>query len=92
MRRTGRILLIAGGTGLLAGCAVPPAETPVEAQARRGQSCEEAGFTAGSEDYRLCILLQQTNERLAAVERRLGWIEQDVRFGPPYYPGRFGWW
>lgn len=74
-----------------AGCALPPAETAEEAALRRGLSCREAGFTQGSEDYRLCILLQQTNERLASVERRLAFIEQDVRF-PPFYPPRRYWW
>ena len=34
-------------------------------------SCTEAGFEADTPDFRLCLLLQQTNERLAAVERRL---------------------
>lgn len=74
----------------LGGCAVP-VETPAEAQARRAVSCEEAGFTRGSPDFRLCILLQEANERLDAVERRLRFIEQDVRFaGPPFY--RPYWW
>ena len=63
---------------LLAGCATVPPETPAEATARRGLSCTEAGFEADTPDFRLCLLLQQTNERLAAVERRLGWIEQDA--------------
>lgn len=74
----------------LAGCAVP-VETPAEAQARRAVGCEESGFTRDSPDFRLCILLQEANERLDAVERRLRFIEQDVRFaGPPYY--RPYWW
>ena len=75
---------------LLGGCAVPTPETPEEAQMRRGLSCTEAGFAPGSENHRLCILLQQTNERLAAVERRLSFIEQDVRF-PPLGPSRYWW-
>lgn len=77
---------------VLAGCAGPPPETPEEALARRTLSCKEAGFVEGSENFRLCLLLQQTDERLASVERRLGFIEQDVRFGPPFYPGRPFWW
>ncbi len=75
----------------LTGCA-GPRETIEEAQARRSLSCKEAGFTEGSESYKLCLLLQQTDERLANVEHRLRWIEQDVRFGPPFYPGRPFWW
>jgi hypothetical protein len=75
---------------LLAGCATVPPETPAEATARRGISCTEAGFAADTPDFRLCLLLQQTNERLAAVERRLGWIEQDASFARPYLGP--GWW
>lgn len=89
MPRPSHLLLLGGGL-LFAGCALPPRETPEEALARRSQNCKEAGFAEGGENYRLCLLLQQTNERLADVERRLAWIEQDVRFGPPFYPGR--WW
>jgi hypothetical protein len=75
----------------LVGCSLPAQETPAEALARRQLSCTEAGFQAGTPDFRLCMLLQQTNERLENVERRLGWIEQDVRFPPPYV-GRPYWW
>ena len=62
----------------------PPAETPAEALARRELSCTEAGFDGGTPDFRLCLMLQQTNERLAAVERRLTWLEQDPGFSRPY--------
>ena len=77
----------------LAGCALPPIETPAEAQARRTVSCQEAGFAADTPEFRLCLLLQQTNDRLAVLERRLTRIEQDVRFpGPyPYYGSRWWW-
>ena len=88
-RRPGWTLLAAAAG--IGGCALPPQETPVEALARRELSCTESGFTEGTPDFRLCVLLQQTNERLASVERRLSWIEQDVRFAGPYFgPGR--WW
>ena len=69
---------------------LPPPETPAEALARRELSCTEAGFEAGSPDFRLCLILQQTNERLAAVERRLTWLEQDFGFARPYFGP--GWW
>ena len=92
MRRRRRLgwTLLAAAAGI-GGCALPPQETPVEALARRQLSCTEAGFQAGTPDFRLCVLLQQTNERLENVERRLGWIEQEVRFPPPYV-GRPYWW
>ena len=77
-------------SALLAGCTVPPAETPAEALARRQVSCTESGFTEGTADFRLCLLLQQTNERLAAVEQRLRWIEQDTSLRGPYFGP--GWW
>ena len=77
---------------LVGGCTIAPPETPAEALARRQLDCQVAGFTAGDSDFRLCLLLQQANERLAAVERRLTWIEQQVGFGGvPVVPGR-RWW
>lgn len=75
---------------LLAGCALPAAETPAQIDARRQTSCTEAGFAEGTPDFRLCLLLQQTNERLAAVERRLALIDQDWRLTRPYF-GPWGW-
>jgi len=76
--------------GLLAGCTTVPPETPAEMQARRELSCQEAGFEAGSSDFKLCLLLQQTNERLSAVERRLNWLEQDPGWSRPFLGP--GWW
>jgi hypothetical protein len=81
------VLLIAMA---LAGCARVPPETPEQAQARRSASCQQAGIPESSPEFRLCVLLQQTNERLDAVERRLSWIEQDVRFPPPSF-SRYWW-
>lgn len=77
----------------LAGCSLPPVETPAEAQARRIASCQEAGIAADTPEFRLCVLLQQTNDRLDVLERRLTRIEQDVRFPGPYpYYGSPWWW
>lgn len=73
---------------LLAGCAA--AETPAQYQARLRQSCTDAGFIEGSESYRLCLLLQDNNARLDALESRLRFIEQDTRFSGPR--GYGGWW
>ena len=82
----------AAATVLLAGCATAPVETPAEAQARRAVSCEqEVGIARDTPEFRLCVLLQQTNDRLDAVERRLRFIEQDVRFGGPYYRYPYWW-
>jgi hypothetical protein len=70
----------------LAACAGLARETREERDARLAADCTAAGFTAASDAYRLCLLLQATNERLAYVERRLAFIEQDVRFAPRAYP------
>jgi hypothetical protein len=93
VRQTVTAVALAALAGPLAGCALPPLETPAEAQARQGQSCKEAGFTEGSENFRLCLLLQQTNERLAGVERRLGILEQQTAFppGPGFYRRPYWW-
>jgi hypothetical protein len=74
----------------LAGCTSVPPETPAEAQARRELSCKEAGFAEDGPDFKLCLILQQTNDRLAAVERRLTWLEQDASLARPYLGP--GWW
>ena len=58
---------------------------PAEALTRRQTSCADAGFTADTPDFRLCLLLQQTNERLTAVERRLSALEQDWTLTRPYF-------
>ena len=81
---------LAWAAGLLAGCTTAPPETPAEALARRELSCTEAGFEVATPDFRLCLILQQTNERLAAVERRLTWLEQDSGFSRPFFGP--GWW
>lgn len=76
--------------GLLAGCATKPPETPAEAAARREVSCKEAGFVDATPEFRLCLMLQQTNERLAAVERELRWQNQQFGWAGPYAGP--GWW
>ena len=75
---------------LLGGCATVAPETPAERLARRELSCKEAGFTEATPDFRLCLLLQQTNERLAAVEQRLRWLDQETSWPRPFYGP--GWW
>lgn len=62
----------------LAGCAATL--TPAEYQAQLAQSCTDAGFTEGTESFRLCTLLQDNNARLEALDRRIRFIEQDTRF------------
>ena len=81
------------GLALLAGCASVAPESPQERQARFQAACNQAGFKADTEAYKLCLLIQQQNDRLDAVERRLGFIQSDLNSPPlfyPYYPYR--WW
>jgi hypothetical protein len=90
MRHARSALLAAWGL-TVAGCAAAPVETPAETLARRTVNCREAGFPADTPELRLCLLLQETNDRLDVMERRLRFIEQDVQFPRPYF-GRYGWW
>jgi hypothetical protein len=76
---------------VVAGCATAPVETPAETLARRTGNCQQAGFAPDTAELRLCLLLQETNDRLDVMERRLRFIEQDVQFPRPYF-GRYGWW
>jgi hypothetical protein len=68
----------------LAGCQTGP--TPEEQQALDIVACDEAGFEPGSDAHGLCLLLQRTNRRLEALERRLNFIELDVRSGFYNFP------
>jgi hypothetical protein len=70
--------LAAAALGLgLAACQTGP--TQQEVQAFDTAACDAAGFEAGSDAHGLCLLLQSTNRRLESVERRLNFIELDVR-------------
>ena len=81
-----RRLLTLGLLALVGACATP--ETPEQRQVRLAQNCAASGFKPDSDSYRLCLLIQQQSDRLAVVERRLSFIEQDTRFPPfrdPYW-------
>lgn len=82
------ILLLAA----LAACSVPPRETPEEARARRGAECSALGFKTDTPEQRLCLLLQQTNERLDDLDRRISRL--DRYYGPTAYPYYYRpyWW
>jgi hypothetical protein len=67
----------------LAACEAGP--TPQEIQAINMAVCDEAGFEPGSDAFGLCLQLQQTNRRIEALERRLTFIELDVRTGVGLY-------
>lgn len=86
LRPAAALLLLA----TLAGCSTVPPETQAEAAARRSVSCAEAGFARDTSDFKLCLLLQEANERLDAMDRRLRFIEQDTRLTGPYLGPR--WW
>lgn len=62
---------------LLGACATGP--TAEEVQAFDRAACDAAGFEAGTDAHGLCLLLQSTNRRLDRLERRLDFIELDVR-------------
>src|ERR671929_142391 len=47
------------GLLLLAGCAAGVPETPQEREARFQAACNQAGFKADTEAYKLCLLIQQ---------------------------------
>ena len=62
---------------LLTACETGP--TVQEVRAFDTAACDAAGFEAGSDAHGLCLLLQSTNRRLESLERRLDFIELDVR-------------
>ena len=73
---------------LLAGCATAARETPEERTARLNADCTAAGFKPDTESFRLCLLIQHTNDRLDWSSAACASIDQDI--GAPGYPRR--WW
>lgn len=62
---------------LLAGCQ-PVAEQERELALAQRASCLESGFEEGSDAFRLCLVLQGTNERIARLERRIEFLDSEV--------------
>jgi hypothetical protein len=83
-----KLLIAAGILLLISGCATAQKESPEAYVARLQASCTEAGFQRDSESYRLCLLLQDTNERLDAVEQQVRYVDMRTSFRP--YP--YWWW
>ena len=80
-----RLLIAAGSLLLISGCAAVQKESPEAYAARLQANCTEAGFQPDTESYRLCLLIQDTNERLDTVERQLRYVDMNTRWRPyPY--------
>jgi|GEM_PF-1818437 len=71
--------LAVGALGLLVLAACQAGPTVEQLQAMDRAACDAAGFEPGSDAHGLCLLLQDTNRRLASMERRLDFLELDVR-------------
>ncbi len=56
-----------------------PARMEAERRAEAARSCAETGFRNGTDDYRICLLLQRLSDRLGAVEQRLDLIDLEIR-------------
>jgi hypothetical protein len=80
-----QLRLLAAAAALLGLAACETGPTPEELQAADLAACDAAGFETGSDSHGLCLLLQTTNRRLTSLERRLNFLELDVRSF-----GRFG--
>jgi hypothetical protein len=72
----GRLALLASGLAL-AGCQSAAEQQQALAEAQRA-SCLESGFVEGSDAFRLCLLLQDTNERIARLERRIDLLDSEL--------------
>ena len=82
-----------GAQPAVAGKTKPHLLTPAEQAAmRRAIACNESGFPKDSDSYRLCLLLQQQNDRLTLMEERLRRIEtQTFPYATGPYPYRGPW-
>lgn len=72
----GRVGLVLAGL-VLAGCQSAEEQRKALAEAQRA-SCLESGFVEGSDAYRLCLVLQDTNERIARLERRIDLLDSEL--------------
>lgn len=75
-RAAGGLLLLASGLAL-AGCESAAEQQKALAEAQRA-SCLESGFLEGSDAFRLCLLLLDTNERIARLERRIDLLDSEL--------------
>ena len=81
-----RLLIAAGILLLISGCAAVQKESPEAYAAHLQANCTEAGFQRDTENYRLCLLIQDTNVRLDGVERQLRYVDTNTRLRPyPYW-------
>lgn len=69
--------LAAAGCLLLAGCQSAAEQQQALAEAQRA-SCLESGFSEGSDAFRLCLVLQDTNARIARLERRIDFLDSEL--------------
>ncbi|MDX6751572.1 hypothetical protein SH611_17340 [Geminicoccaceae bacterium 1502E] len=70
----------------LSAACTPAAEIERQMEEASREGCLEAGFAETSDAWKLCLLLQDSNRRLEAMERRLLWLESDIRFHDrPWY-------
>ena len=81
-----RVVMVGALLGLAA--CTPQEEIERAIAAANRQSCLDAGFVESSENYKLCLLIQDNNRRLSDVERRLSFIETDIRRVDTLYPYR----
>lgn len=75
MRRAAASALLASLA--LAGCQSAAELEQAAAEARRA-SCLESGFAEGSDAFRLCLLLQETHDRIARLERRIDFLDAEI--------------
>jgi hypothetical protein len=61
----------------LAGCQSAAEIERAAAEARR-TSCLEAGFTEGTDAYRLCLILQEAQDRIGRLERRIDLLDSEL--------------
>jgi outer membrane murein-binding lipoprotein Lpp len=82
------LIAVTLGLPLVAGCA-PQEEIRAQIAEAQRLDCLAAGFEPDTDAFRLCLLIQDTNQRIAAVERRVDFLDSRAAF----YPwSRRSWW
>ncbi|MCS6878484.1 MAG: hypothetical protein NZP72_09305 [Geminicoccaceae bacterium] len=54
------------------------AELEQAAREARAADCKAAGFVEGTDPFRLCLMIRETNERIERVERRIDFLDTEI--------------
>lgn len=63
---------------LLLGACQSPSEIAKAMDDERQEACRSRGFEPGKESFALCLMIQETHQRLGQVERRIDLLDNEL--------------